>query len=120
MADNFYQSMQSVASSLIADFAQGTVEYVELTPVAGATADDPGTPTETATTINAVARGVKFKYIDGTDILASDLQLTMPGGGVVPNMRGFIRVGTVRYKIVSIKPIPPFGTTVACVIVFRK
>lgn len=116
---NFYQEMQGVASDLLREFNQGVIEYVALTPGNGPP-DNPGPPTETPTTINAVARGVSFKYVDGTNILRSDLQITMPGDGVVPDPKGFIRVDGKQFKIVEIRRKPAAGTPVAFVVIFRK
>lgn len=117
MAD-FYEEMQGVAASLLAEFQQGSISYVELTPGSGP-ADDPGQSTETVYALTATARGVLFKYVVG-DVVASDLQLTMPGGGVEPKMKGFIRVDGKRYKIVQIMRNPAAGTPVAWVVIFRK
>lgn len=119
MAD-FYKEMQGIASSLITQFKQGECEYVELTPGNGP-ADEPGAPTETVYPISAVARGVQFKYVNNTDIVQSDLQMTLAVvEGMTPNMKGFVRGDGVRYKIVGLRTIPPFGTPVAHVIIFRK
>ena len=116
---DFYEEMQSVASSVLSDFAQGAVQYVEMTPGAGPP-DDPGPASETLHSINAAVRGVSFKYIDGANVLSSDLQLTMPGDGVEPTMSGFIRVDGKSYKIVAIIRKPAAGTVVAWAVIFRK
>lgn len=115
----FYDEMQGIASGLLKEFAQGTVEYVAITPGNGSP-DEPGAPTETLTPINAAVRGVSFKYVDGANVLASDLQLTMPGDTVVPDPKGFIRVDGTRYKIVQIVRKPAAGIPVAFTIIFRR
>lgn len=115
----FYEEMQAVASDVIAEFAQGSIAYVEITPGAGP-ADDPGAPTETVHPIDAVARGVAFKYVDRTTVVGSELQITMPGDGVEPSMNGFIRVDEKTYKIVKIIRKPSAGTVVAWTVIFRK
>lgn len=116
---DFYREMQGVASDVLRDFNQGVIQYVALTPGDGPR-DNPGEPQETPTTVDATARGVSFKYVDGTNILSSDLQITMPGDGIAPEMTGFIRVDGVRYKIVAIHRKPAAGTPVAWVVIFRK
>ena len=117
---NFYQEMQSIASSLIGEFQQGAIQYVALSH-SGGTADNPGEPTETTTTVNAVARGVQFKYVDGTNIFASDGQITMQAdAGVVPALTGMIVVDSRRHKIVSVSAIPPAGTPVAYRVIYRR
>ena len=117
----FYDDMQSIARDVIGQFAQGSITYVVVTPGTGA-ADDPGAPTETSYSINAVVRGVSFKYVNDTTIVRSDLQLTMPvvAGEPAPTMAGFIKIGSTRYKIVEIRTIPPAGTAVAHVVIFRR
>lgn len=120
MADDFYGEMQGVARDVLTEFNQGKIEYVALTPGTGP-AQNPGEPTEQAYTIPGAVRGVKFKYIDNSTIVQSDQQATMAvSADVTPNMAGFMRVDGVRYKIIAIKPIPPAGTPVANVIIFRK
>lgn len=115
----FYDEMQTVASDLLREFKQGEIYYVALTPGTGP-ADNPGPTQEVPTLVNAVARGVKFKYIDGSNIVSSDFQITMPGDGVEPNMRGFIKVDGVTHKIVKIDRKPSAGVAVAYVVIFRK
>lgn len=115
----FYEEMQAVASELLSEFKQGVIEYVAVTPGTGP-ANNPGPSTKVPTTVNAVARGVKFKYIDGSQIVSSDLQITMPGDTVKPAMNGFIRVDGVDHKIIKIEPKPAAGIPVAFVVIFRK
>lgn len=116
---DFYGKMQTVAENLLTRFKQGAPVYVEVTPGNGPV-DNPGPSVETPHPIKGTARGVRFKYIDGSHIVASDMQITMPGTGIAPKMNGFIRNGTERFKIIEIKPIPPIGTPVVHVVIFRK
>lgn len=116
---DFYREMQAVATDLLGEFKQGVIEYVSLTPGNGP-ADDPGPSQETVTPVDAVARGVKFKYVDGSNVLATDQQLTMPGNGVEPQPTGFVRIDGVRHKIVQIVRKPAAGIAVAFTVIFRK
>lgn len=116
---DFYSDMQAIAADLMTDFNQGEISYIIETPGNGP-ADDPGTPTVTTTDLTAAtARGVEFKYIAG-DVLASDLQITFPGGIVEPESQGYFTVDGVRYKIVEIKRMPAAGTVVAYTVIVRK
>lgn len=119
MAD-FYSDMQAVASAVIGEFEQGLIQYVAMTN-GGLAPDNPGEPTEVMTTISGVARGVQFKFIDGTNIFASDGQITFPADtGIVPTLSGFIEVDGRRHKIVSASAIPPAGTPVAYRVIYRR
>jgi hypothetical protein len=125
---SIYDDMRGVASDLIGEFDQskGTGEesdglwYVAVVPGTGP-ADDPGPSTPTRTKLDATARGVSFKYVDNSLILATDLQLTTPAReGFAPNMKGRIEMDGASYKIVAIHNVPPSGVTVTHRIFFRK
>lgn len=124
----FYGEMNDIAAELLSEFDQsrGTgaaddgLFYVQVTPGTGPV-DAPGDPTETAFKLDAVARGVAFKYVDNSLIVQTDLQLTTPARpDVVPAVNGFIRMDGVQHKIVRVDNIPPCGETVAHRIFFRK
>lgn len=117
---DFYKSMQGLATDLLTEFNQGSIEYVKLTKGDGPP-DDPGPPSEKKYPVKGAVRGVKFKYVDGTHIIASDLQTTIAvDPRFQPDMTGFLMVDGKRFKIVSVQPIPPAGTVVANRIIFRK
>lgn len=117
---NFYDDMQKIASSVIGEFQQGTVTYTRMVQGDGPP-DDPGEPREVTTTIPAVTRGVEYRYIDGTNIVASDGQLTMPADmGIVPNIEGYISVDGRRHRIVQVTAIPPAGTAVAYAVIYKR
>lgn len=126
----FYEEMQAVASSVLAEFdqkrpgdadpASNGVYYVRVTPGDGPD-DDPGEPTETPFKLDAAVRGVSFKYVDNSLIVATDLQLTCAvRSDVTPEMNGFIKVDGVSHKIIRIINKPAAGTPVAHTIVFRR
>ena len=118
---DFYTDMQSVASDIFAEFAQGTVQYVTQTPVSGATPDDPGQPTETTTTINATTSPVQTRYVDGTHVVTSDVQVMFPGDApVTPTMEGWVTIDGVRHHIVSIMRVPPAGTVLSWTLIVRR
>jgi hypothetical protein len=94
--------------------------YIGMTPGAGP-ADEPGEPTPVPFRLEGAARGVAFQFIDGTTIVASDLQCTVAAkDGFAPAMTGFIDVDGSRHKIIRIVNLPPVGVTVAHTIIFRK
>lgn len=115
----FYLQMQNVAKDILTDFNQGVIQYVIETPGNGP-ADNPGAPIPSTTPLtSAVARGVQFNFVAG-DVLASDLQITFPGGIVEPQPEGYFTVDGMRHKIVEIKRIPAAGTPVAYTVIVRK
>lgn len=116
---DFYSEMQGVASSIIGEFKQGAITYIAVTPGNGP-AHNPGPHVETPHPINAVARGVAFKYVDNALVLATDLQVTLPGDSVTPDMKGFVTIDGVRHKIVQIIRKPSAGTVVAWTLIIRK
>lgn len=116
----FYDDMQAVASEILAEFKQGIIEYVKITPGVGPI-DNPGAPTILKTELDAAARGVQFKYVQNSLAVASDGQVTAAvHPDVVPNVKDFIDLDGIRHKIVSIIPKPLVGTTVAWIFIVRK
>lgn len=121
---SIYDDMQSLASDVLGEFDQGGIFYLAMVAPVGGTPDDPGEPVATSFKLDGVARGVKMKYVDGTSILASDMQTTVAvRDDIAPDLTGFIALGSAdgpRHKVVRVDPIPPVGTTVANRIFFRR
>lgn len=112
---DFYQRMQGVSSKLLKKFNQGVIKYIE----AGTTGGDPFNPTPTAPTehpLDAVARGVEFKYIKDGYISASDIQVTSAVFGAEPTMSGVIEIDGKEKQIVAIQQIPAAGLPVSWLI----
>jgi hypothetical protein len=113
--------MQAVASDVLAEFKQGIIQYVPVTTASGGSPDESGTPTPgTPVTIDAVARPVSTKYVDGTNILQSDKQVTMPADGTVPEMTGLIRIDGNDYEIIEILRRPAAGVAVSYTLIVRN
>lgn len=116
----FYDEMRAVASDVFAEFKQGTIEYVQMVPATGATLDNPGVPTEQVTEINAVAKPVSTRYIDGTHIVGTEKEVVMPNDGTEPQMSGFVRVDGVQHKIKRIMRRPEAGVAVAYTLIVGR
>lgn len=117
---DFYGDMQAVASDVLRDFKQGTVQYIHVTPGTGPV-DAPGSPTETVFQVDAAVRGVSFRYVDKTTVVATDLQATFAvKAGMAPSIGGFMVIGGVRHKIIQVMNKPAAGTVVAHVVIIRK
>lgn len=116
----FYEEMRDVASEVLAEFKQGAVHYVHVTPGTGPI-DDPGPSSYTLTLIDSAVRGVRSKYVQDGLAVASDLQAIMSARhGIVPDIKDFIDVDGKRHKIVHISAKPEAGTAVAYLLIIRK
>lgn len=104
------------------EFKQGTVQWVPIVTTAGATPDEPGSSSKgTPVTLNATARPVSTKYVNGSHIVQSDRQVTIPNDGLAtPDMSGFIRIDDVDYKIIEVLPIPAAGDPVTWTVIVRR
>lgn len=117
---SIYDEMQDIARDVLGEFRQEGLRYIRVTPGTGPK-DDPGPAVVTPFDIDAAARGVAFKYVNGSTIVTTDLQLTMAvRDDVTPDMHGFVEAGGKRCKVIAVQPIPPTGVTVAHVVIFRK
>lgn len=118
MANPIYQELQGLARELLDEFSQGTITFIQVTPGNGPK-QNPGPPVETPHPFEGVMRGVKFRYIDGTTIVATDLQCTMPAGIVEPKLPGFILADGVKYKVIKVDRKPSIGVAVAYTIIVK-
>ena len=115
-----YDDLQPVVRDVMKEFKQGSILYVHSVPGNGPE-DDPGEPTITEYEIDGAANGVKFKYVQGGQALASDLQIVAPvDTRYTPSPEGFVKIDGVRYKIHQLLPKPSAGTPVAYVFIVRK
>ncbi len=118
---SIYDDMRGVASELFAEFKQGTVQYVPIVTTPGTSPDEPGSSGKgTPVTINATARPVSIKYVNGTTVVASDIQVAMPNDGTTPEMEGYMRIDGSDYKIIGIMPRPAAGTPVSWTVIVKR
>lgn len=117
-----YDRFQSTSQRMLGDFQQGTVKLVKIT-----TGGDPWDPTETEVehTQDATVKGVSAKYVGmetegGGMIVASDLEVTVPGGGEVPAMADKYNIDGTVYSIVQVMKIPAAGTAVVYKVIVRR
>jgi len=130
---SIYQDLQGVASDLLREFDQkkpgdaspdpvngNGIYYVAVVP-GGGPAQNPGPSVETPFKVDAVARGVSFKYIDGKSVVASDLQVTIPSDDrFTPNEKGFVIVDGVKNKVIQLVRKPAAGVLIAHTLIIRK
>jgi hypothetical protein len=110
---SFYSDLRNVASGLLAEFGQGFVEIGRPVTVPGLNEWSLPTTSIQWQQINAVARGVSQKYIDGANIVATDLQLTVDMADFQPKLGDRIRIDGKEVSLLRIEPIPAAGLTVA-------
>lgn len=118
---DIYERAQATASRLLGRFAQGVVT---LTRVTRASADPatpwiPGAETTTSYALSATVRGVSKELVDGTAILATDLQVMAAVPGVEPALTDRIEIDGQSMTIVRIDQIPAAGLAVAYRMVVR-
>lgn len=115
-----YDEMQQIASDLLNEFKQGSIAYVAIVPGNGP-ADNPGASTPTEYPLDAVAKGVAYKYVKDGLALSTDLTVTAAViAGLVPDMKGFIKIDGVRYKIMQDISTPGAGSRVVWKWIVRK
>lgn len=116
----FYSDLRNVASDLLREFAQGVVEVGRPVTVEGPEEWSPPVTTIQWTRINAVARGVSQKYVDGASIVATDLQLTVDFGDYNPAAGDRIRIDGKEVSVLRFDRIPAAGEVVATRVFVRS
>jgi hypothetical protein len=120
---SIYDDLRQVSSELHAEFKQGDVRYVPINVTPGARPDLPSTSAPgTPVALNATARPVSTKYVDGTNVLVTDKQLSIPNDGVspVPVLGHIVRIDGVDHKITMIMARPAAGNPVSWTVMVRK
>lgn len=120
---SIYDDLRNISSELHREFKQGVIQYVPVTVASGARPDAPGAATKGApVTLNAVARPVSTRYVDGTTVVMTDKQLSLPNDGVTPapQLSHCIRINGVDHKITMIMPRPAAGNPVSWTVIVRK
>jgi hypothetical protein len=116
-----YDEVRPVIAELMGEFKQGVIQYIKLTPAAGPQ-DEPGAPTETAYTLDAVTpvKGASYKFVQSGLAVATDSMVTCSlVAGLTLDMKDFITINGVRFKIIAINPIP-LADPVAWQFIVRK
>jgi hypothetical protein len=116
---SFYLDMQGVARDLLREFDQGGIVLAVATPGSGP-AHNPGPTTFVDVPFTGAVRGVSAEYVDGSNVIATDLQLTIPGGVAAPKMQDRVKLADVPHQIVRIIPKPATGTVAAYLLIIRK
>jgi hypothetical protein len=115
----FYSDLRNVASGLLAEFGQGVVEIGKPVTVPPVNEWDAPVTDIQWTRVNAVARGVSQKYVDGVSIVATDLQLTVDMGAYDPAAGDRIRIDGKQVSVLRFDRIPAAGEVVAHRVIVR-
>lgn len=120
---SIYDDLRNISSDLHREFKQGDVRYVPITVSTTARPDAPSASVKGApVALNATARPVSTKYVDGTNVVVTDKQLSIPNDGVspVPTLGHIIRIDGVDHKIIAVMPRPAAGEPVSWTVFVRK
>lgn len=116
----FYDEMQKIASDVLNQFKQGSIVYVK-TVVGSGPVDNPGPATSLRYPLDAVAKGVSFKFVSSGLALSTDLTVTCATvDGLTVDARDFIEIDGVSHKIVQDISVPAAGNRVVWKFIIRK
>lgn len=117
---SLYEDLQQVVQEVMAEFKQGQISLVQTTAGSGPI-DNPGAGTTTKYALDATAKGVGFKFLKDSRVVASDIEVTAAvRPDVVPNIKDFIEIDGVQHKMVIEPLIPAAGVQVAWKFIVRK
>lgn len=117
---SIYDEMRAISQTLFPEFKQGTISLVQVTPGAGAI-DNPGTPTEVTTNLNATASGSIFKYVSqGLALITDMLVVAAPVDGITITKNDFIVIDGKRCKIIEDVSKPAAGVIAVWKFIVRK
>lgn len=112
MAEQFYRRLQGTASKLLNQFQQGTIIYRQPGTTSGP-AFDPVITDPVDHELDATANGVSQEYVDGTQVLATDKEITAAVFAVTPDSSGELVVDGQVLQIVRLWQVPAAGVVVA-------
>lgn len=122
MAKFDYGKMQGTASRLMERFAQGVVTLErpgeEIPPPNEWT--DPTYTDPVTIPLNAAVKGVSEKYINGTTIVATDLEVTAAVFGDEMGVGDVLKVDGKPVQVIKTMKIPAAGVTVAWKFIVRS
>ncbi len=116
---SIYDEMRVIAGELLTEFGQGGVVHQRVVPGVGPP-ENPGVGVTVQTPLNeVVAKGVTAQFVDGSMILASDLELVIPASKLQPTLRDTYLINGSTHTTVTIKPVPAVGTPVVYRVIVR-
>lgn len=115
-----YDELLPISKELLKEFKQGTIKHIKLTAGNGP-ADDPGAPTEVETDVDAVVKGVSFKYLKDAFATAGDKIITVaPNEEIIISQADYFKIDGERWKIIADISSPGAGTRIVWKYIIRK
>ena len=117
----FYEEMADVASEVLAEFHQGVIILSKTVPGEpdASTPWIPGEPVTVAHTLNATAKPVSEEFINGTTIVATDIEITAAVFGADPDPADQMEIDGQPMTIIEVMRIPAAGTVVVWKLIVR-
>jgi hypothetical protein len=118
---SFYAEMQDVASELLSEFKQGVVTLKRPgTTIQGVNPWDPPIASDTVEImLDATVRGVASQFVDGSTIMATDLQVMIAVPSVEPSMTDQLMIDGKAVQVLRIDPVPAAGAPAAYRLIVR-
>ena len=113
-----YTAEQKEYAEQMKDVEQGVIVYLHPGAVTG-DAWNPTVGASTSHTLSGYSKGVSQKYIDGTFIVSTDIEITTAAFAVSPVSSGTLTVDGSSLQIIKIIQIPAAGTAVAWKFIVR-
>jgi hypothetical protein len=114
-----YERLKSTHDRLAAKHGQGLVEITTTTTTDGPNPWDPPVTTTTETPVDAVVSGVGAEYVDGSSIVASDLQVQIAAVEDAPEVGDTIKIDGASKAVLAVMPVPGSGDPVAIKMIVR-
>ena len=108
----FYTRLQSTATKLLSEYAQGTITHIRDGEPSGPSYD-PTPGQAVATPVTASVKGVSARYVQDGFISAQDLELICSVFGFDPVQSDRFSIDGRELQVIMVEPIPAAGTTVA-------
>lgn len=111
----FYEDMAGIASEVLAEFKQGSITLTKTVPGEPdpSTPWIPGEPVEVTYSIDATAKAVSEEFINGTTIVATDIEIVSAVFGADPDPADQMEIEGRPMTTIKVMRIPAAGTVVA-------
>src|SRR5690606_26331528 len=115
LMSDFYGDMAGIASEILAEFKQGVITLTKTAPGEPdpATPWISGEPIEVTYPLDATAKPVSEEFINGTTIIATDIEIVSAVFGADPDPADQVEIDGRPATTIKVMRIPAAGTVVA-------